>query len=219
MPLYRTALPSWIAVLSLFTGCANVPLTETGFLKDYSELAPAPEAEVWGIPDTVHLFRSGALDAGGYDAVLVEPAVWVPSPADDFEPSEAKMAWLLEEFSDCLKKGLGEDFEVVDEARPGALRVRPALTAINPQNVPLNLITVLLVLPVDMGGISGEIEVLDALTGERVLAISARREGNPFLWLEIFTVYGHARHGMWKWSRMLAAMLQPTGQSADPPTR
>jgi len=209
--LQRTLIQACITGLSLSAGCANVPLTETGFLVDYSALEPAPEAEVWGIPDSVRLYRSSRLDGNEYDAVYVEPAEWVPSPMSDFHPGEEKTRWLLEEFSDCLKKGLGEDFEVVDAPRAGALRVRPALTAVNPQNVLLNVIFFIALLPVDMGGISGEIEVVDAMSGERVLALSARREGNPFLWLEVFTRYGHARYGMWKWSRMLAGMLQPAG--------
>jgi len=195
--------------LFLLAGCANVPLTETGFLEDYSELKPAPDAEVFCIPDTVHLFRSPKLDAGGYDSVIVEPTVWMPSEKHKHRPSEEKTAWLVEDFSKCLEKGLGKDFEVVDTPRAGTLRVRPALTAIDPANVWINMLALFFILPIDMGGVSGEIEVLDAMTGERLLAMTARREGSPFLILETFTAYGQARHGVWKWSRLLAHRLQP----------
>ena len=195
---------------SLFgSACANVPLTRTGFLGDYSELKPAPHLQVWGVPDTVHAFRSERLDRGEYDAVIIDASVWVPSDKDDFEPSEEKTAWLLDEFSQCLENGLSEDFEVVDTPRPGALRVKPAMTAVNPANVWINTLFLFLLVPVDMGGISGEIEVVDSVSGERLFAMTARREGNPFLFLETFTTYGQSRHGMYKWSLLLNEQLQP----------
>ncbi|MFT5291473.1 MAG: hypothetical protein ACI8QS_002063 [Planctomycetota bacterium] len=208
--MHRKILPAALAASSLLlASCANVPLTETGFLGDYSDLKPAPEAEVWGIPDTVRLYRSPALDQGAYDAVIVDASVWMPTDEHDHRPTDEKTAWLLEELSICLAKGLAEDFEIITTPRPGALRLRPAMTAVDPANVWINLVTLVLLVPVDMGGISGEFEVVDAMTGERVLAMDARREGNPFLFLEVFTTYGQARHGMWKWSRLLAEQLQP----------
>lgn len=208
MKLHFARWPCLSAGLFALAACANVPLTESGFLGDYSRLQHALAAEVWGIPDSVLLERSPLLDEGGYDAVLVEPAAWFPS-LHDHEPSAEKTAWLLEELSSCLAKGLSEDFEVVDEPRPGALRVRPALTAVDPANVWVNLLFLFALLPVDMGGISGEVEVVDAVSGERLFAMTARREGNPFLILETFTTYGQARHGMWKWGLLLADQLQP----------
>lgn len=204
-------LLTWTLV-ALGTGlasCAGVPLTESGFLDDYSALEPAPEEEVWGIPDTVHLYRAGALDAGGYDSILVDASVWLPSDDHEHRPSEERTTALLEEFTRCLEKGLSEDFEIVDTPRSGTLRVRPALTAVDPANPWLNVPLLILVLPVDMGGLSGEIEVVDAMSGERVLAMTARRESNPFLIFEFFSWYGQVEHGMWKWSRLLARQLQP----------
>ena len=83
------------------------------------------------------------------------------------------------------------------------------MTAVEPANPWINVPLIFLILPLDMGGLSGEIEIVDAMTGERVFAMTARRESNPFLWLEAFTWYGQARHAMWKWSRLMADRLQP----------
>lgn len=201
----------WGLALGLsIASCANVPLTKTGFLGDYSKLEPAPEHQVWGVPDTVELYRSQSLDSSSYDAILVDPAEW--QQGGNFTPGDKNIAWLEEEFSKCLTKVIGKEFEVVNEPRPGALRIRPAVTAVNPQNVLFNLIMLVVAVPVDMGGISGEIEVVDAMSGERMLAMRARREGNIFLVLESPFIYGHARHGMYKWSVMLRDLLQPQGE-------
>ncbi len=209
MTLNRLALSLLVTTSAFCASCANVPLTESGFLGDYSLLQRTPDAEVWGVPDTVHLYRSDVLDEGGYDAIMVDPAVWIPSPEHDFDAGEKKTAWLLEEFSTCLAKGVGKEFELVHEPRPGALRLRPAMTAVDPANVWINVPLVFLLVPIDMGGISGEIEVVDSMSGDRVFAMTARREGNPLLILETFTSYGQARHGMYKWSRMIARRLKP----------
>ena len=198
----------WVLALGLsIASCANVPLTKTGFLNDYSALEPAPEHQVWGIPDTVELFRSDVLDSGSYDAIIVDPAEW--QQGGKFTPGDENIAWLEEEFSKCLTKVIGKEFEVVTEPREGALRIRPAVTAVNPQNVLINVILLIVAVPLDMGGISGEIEVVDSMSGERVLAMRARREGNIFIVLESPFIYGHARHGMYKWSVLLRRLLQP----------
>lgn len=201
--LWRASLPA-----ALLASCASVPLTQTGFLGDYSEIKPAPEHQVWGVPDTVHLYRSPELDVRAYDAVLVDPTEW--HQGGTYEPNDENVAWLQAEFSKCMEKVLGREFEVITEPREGALRVRPALTAANPSNVLLNAILAVVAVPLDQGGISGEIEIVDAMSGERMLAMTARREGNIFLVLESVFIWGHARHGMYKWGLLLNKLLQPS---------
>ena len=78
----------------------------------------------------------------------------------------------------------------------------------NPSNVWVNIVGIILVVPPDMGGISGEMEVVDSASGERLAAMTATREGTPFLVLECFTKHGHAHHGVKKWARDLACLLQ-----------
>ena len=204
------SLVTSLAGLFLLSSCAGVPLTESGFLGDYSQVLPNKDLQVWGIPDGVRIYRSDKLDSGGYDAIHVEPAVWLPSDQHHHRPSEKKSSELAAQFSDCLRKGLGKDFEVVDAPRRGALTVRPALTAVDPSRWWINIPAIVFAVPLDMGGLSGEIEVVDSISGERVLAMTARRESNIFLLFEFFDGnYGQVRHGMWKWSRLLAKQLLP----------
>ena len=59
-----------------------------------------------------------------------------------------------------------------------------------------------------MGGISGEMELQDGMSKETLVAMVAHRDGSPFLIFECLMPYGHAQHGMKKWSKILAESTQ-----------
>ena len=99
-------------------------------------------------------------------------------------------------------------FEIIDEPRPGAARVRLAITDVNPSSVWVNVVGIVLVVPPDMGGVSGEMEIVDAETGERLVAMTATREGTPFLLIECFIRHGHACHGVKKWAGELSRLMR-----------
>ena len=192
--------------------CANTGMPRTGFLSNYEQLEAAPEHEVAFVPDDVDLFLSPKLAERRYRSAVIEPVVYRPADGVDHEPSAEAIVSLEEAFHRKLRRTLHPDFEIVTEPRPDSLRVRAAIAEVDPANVWINVVTLVLLLPVDMGGIAAEIEVLDAGTGERLLAMTARRDGSPLLILESFTTYGYARHGMKKWSRLLLELL-----TASPP--
>jgi hypothetical protein len=206
--------PLLAAGLLCLASCANLSVTQTGFLDDYDTLAEAPDHEVTFIPDEIELFQVDDLAERGYDAVLIEPAVYRPTadPRVGLEPEEIDE--LRADFDATLRETLGERFEIVEQPRPGAVRVRAAITDVATSNVPINVVMVILLVPTDMGGISGELELRDAMTDERLLAMSAYREGTPFLILECFSRFGHARHGMLKWSRKLRDLLTPASANS-----
>lgn len=203
----RSALLHCSLLACLGASCANMPMTRTGYLATYDDLEPRPEHTVWGVPDGIDLYESPALHEGGYDAVLIEPVVYRPGEGRDYDPSNTTVAELSSYFEEKLEERLGESFAVVHEARPGTMRVRAAFTAVDPSNVFVNVITVILLVPVDMGGISGEVEVTDAMTGERLAAMTLCREGTPFLFIECFFRHGHAHHGLKKWAGLLEEIL------------
>lgn len=186
--------------------------TQSGFLGDYTGLRAAPERQVWGVPDDILLDRRPALDAriasGGIGAVLVDPVVYLPAEGARYTMSPKAAKRLEDSSTERLRRELGKSFELVDTPRAGVARVRMAITDVNPSNVWVNILGVILVVPPDMGGVSGEIEIVDAMSGERLAAMAATREGTPFLLLECFTKHGHARHGVKKWSRDLTRLMQ-----------
>ncbi len=189
-----------VVVCGLLGACANSPMTETGFLGDYSGLKETPELQVGGVPDGVRMELDPGYRPEAYDAVYVEPVL----PPPDYDGEED----LAAEFREILVQTLGRSYRVVDAPRPGVLQIRAAITSVNPEKVWLNILTVVLLVPFDMGGISGEMEVLDGGDHHRIAAFTTCRDGTPFLLLECFTRYGHARHGMKKWARMLREVLR-----------
>ena len=192
----------------MVTSCANMPMTRTGFLEDYSQLKPAPERTVRFVPDGIDLYVNPAPSRSeGYDAIFIEPVVYKEAEGVDYVPSERVQDDLPRYFHRKLHKQLSKDFEIVEEPRPGAIRLRTAITAIDASNVPLNIVMLILAVAVDMGGISGEIEAVDAVTGERLSAMTLCREGTPLLVFESVNRHGYARHGIKKWSKELRDIL------------
>jgi hypothetical protein len=186
------------------SGCAKMKLTQTGFLPDYSQLKAAPDKEVSGVPDEVLFYEANGVDWSKYQSVLIEPVVYRPAEGAP-ELSAKQQAGLSEKFQHHFSKAYTKQgFTVVNKPGTDTIRVRAAYTDVNKSNVLINVVMVILAVPVDMGGISGEMELLDASTGEQLVAMTAHRDGTPFLLFECFTPFGHAKHGMKKWSRQLA---------------
>ncbi len=182
-------------------------MPRTGFLTDYDSLAPAPERQVWGVPDPIDLELAPGGVAGRYDSVWIDPVVYREVEGAGHHPTEANARKLERDFTRILTKVLGERFRVVDAPGPRTARVRAAITEVDPERPWVNVLTLILLVPTDMGGISGEFEIVDSISGERQVALTAVREGTPFLVLECFTRYGHAKHGMKKWAKELRSIL------------
>jgi hypothetical protein len=99
-------------------------------------------------------------------------------------------------------------YPVVTVPGPQALRIRAAITDIDTVNPALNLRTTVAVLvPLDMGGATIEVEFLDAESGERLAAMVDRKTGSP---LKIFSGYSrlaHARGAFDQWADELKLAL------------
>lgn len=181
----------------------------SGFLTEFDRLQDASDREVAFIPDAVRYWEASGIDWAGYTQVLVEPVEWRPVGSRAQRVGAHDAAKLCADFEGILRDRLGRDLRVVDVVQPGTLAVRAAVTDVATSNVLLNIVALIVLFPVDMGGIRGEIELVDATTREPLAALAAYREGTPLLLLECFSRYGHARHGMRKWARMLDRTLQP----------
>ena len=202
----RLLAPALVAALC--GSCAQMDMTRSGFLSSYDQLEEAPDREVRFVPDEVDYFEASAIDWTRYDTVLVEPVEYHQVGDRKRGPNREQRARLASEFTEILRRELSEEHELVDEPGPGTVLVRAAVTDADPSNIWINWLGLILVVPPDMGGISGELELLDAATGERLVAMTATREGTPFLLIECFFTWGHAHHGMKKWARSLARTIE-----------
>ena len=194
--------------------CAHMSLTTTGFLTDPESLERSPEREVAFIPDRLEWFEAEGVDWSGYRTLLIEPVEYVTGDGTRHPlPDEEARAYLTRKYRDHLVRELGQVFSVAEDARASSadghtLRLRAAITDVDPEWVWLNVLGTILVVPPDMGGISTELELVDVESGERLLAMRAYREGTVFLFLEVFHRWGHAKHGMKKWSKLLRRELE-----------
>ncbi|MFT6833775.1 MAG: hypothetical protein ACJAZN_003960, partial [Planctomycetota bacterium] len=213
--LLRTVIRACVVPATLLAAsCAHMrPATETGFLgDDYQALAPAPEYQVWGVPDEVRLEVTTKLReriaSGQVNEVYVAPAVYRPLEDPRYPMPEAAARRLEGYATRKFQHALAEDFTVVHEPSPGSVTVRLALTDAMNSNVWTNSLAMVVAVPVDQGAVSGELEVVDSDTGERLLAMTATRGGAFFLFIEAFNRHGHVRHGIKKWAKLTSRLLQ-----------
>ena len=140
--------------------------------------------------------------------MIVDPVVWTTIPDSHPDLDGDDRAELIEDFEGYLRDRFGDRYELVDKAGPATLRVRASLSDADPQWPLSNVIGLILLMPWDMGGIAGEVELVDAVSGERLVAFAAHRDGTPFLIFEAFTRFGQARHGMQKWTKLLIKLVE-----------
>jgi hypothetical protein len=201
---------------------AEPALPSGGFLGDYSEFRPGPSEDLlW-----VYRKEKGVLAA--YDAFLIEPVLVFFGPettGGGIEPGE------LRELADHLRgAGLEElgkaGFSVVDTPGPRVARIRLAITGVKPIRPEQNLGTKalgmvagigLLVPSVDVGRASIEAEILDSVSGERLVAVVASREGRRFFNLKnSSTRWGDAKAAFKKWARALGERLEELRAARTP---
>jgi hypothetical protein len=190
-----------ILALCLSVGaCAAGPATRSGFLQNYDGLvAPGPDDSL------IAQHPPCSFQLGSHDTVMIEPPQVL-----GFEPQDVDADRLRTVFAESLAQEFGQSLRLVQVAGPGTLRIRAAITDARKANVPLNILSQLLIWPVSRGGVSAEAEVIDVRRGERVAALSWTRKGAAMTAVTApFARYGDARSGLRSFARRLRAILDP----------
>ena len=186
--LFYSAL---IAILTLCcTACRATRQAEeverSGFLGPEVELRPGSgKAPLW-------VFETPVGSLAGYTRLIIDPVqVWYGDAARRSGTSEEDCEQLARALHDALLDALSPDYEIVVEPGPGTLRLRAALTDADAARPLGNTITTFVPslrrpavllgrfanVRVWTGAASVEGEVLDAITGERLMAAIDRRIG------------------------------------------
>jgi len=148
-PARRTAGIVALACGTLLAGCATdgsmlgngtsitasdkTRMTKSGFLSDYARLQATP----WG--EGIECWRAPNLDAKNYDKIMISRIVVSMAPPKDkdkeqtIDPSDLKT--LTDYFHGSLDKALKPQIQVVDQAGPGVIVLRIALTHLVPTAV------------------------------------------------------------------------------------
>ena len=111
------------------TATDSARLTKSGFLSDYARLRPTP----WG--DGIQCWREANLDAKRYDKVMITRMVVTLKSGQQQGVDPTDLKTLTDYFHDSLVKALRPQMQVVDQAGPGVLVMRIALTDLVPTGV------------------------------------------------------------------------------------
>jgi hypothetical protein len=192
----RLALPG---LVSFLCGCATERVTHSGFLSDYSQLAPAHG----NARDMVRLPPPG-LDLSRYAGVVIDPPkILAPGLTD------AQRRRLSFDLTDSLSVEFAAHLPVTTAHGPGILRVRTAITDVHQANVKQNVATLLFIPPLSNGGAAAEAEISDGGTQQVIAQIAfadVRGASSPS---GFFSKTGHAKKVLQEFAVKTVALVYP----------
>ncbi len=197
-------IASVLLVLGLLVlqGCASAP-PRTGFIPGHVALQPVPEDKSllwWQHPE----FKWQA-----YRRVILDPVQIQIDPAQAGKKVKMEeLQSLADKLRTTVAAELAPEYPVVDTPEEDVLRIRAAITEIDPANPTLNVVTALaLFVPMDMGGVSIEAEFIDSVTGRRLAAMADQKKGSPLQLVSSLKRFGHVQAAFDQWAEALKSAL------------
>jgi len=168
----------------LAAGCASTPPSQSGFLGDYSQLQPAPDRE------GVMIWVDQSTDLRPYTKLMFDPVQVLATPGPDQAQLPPDVLQRIGgQFQASLTRELQPAYQVVTMPGPDVLRVRSAITHIQPVKPDPGAIDFMPIKAAynvgreaTVGGprvaeMQAELEVLDP-SGKRVVAATVTRKGD-----------------------------------------
>ena len=162
MRVHRLGVPVVFALgLSLLAGCGaeEPPLGShsSGFLSDPSQLQP-------GRGDQAQLiYINPQADFSSYENVIIDPvAVWQGAGSCFPGVSPGELESLARDLGASMREQLAHEFQVLDRPAAGTLQLRIALVEVRRAGAGTGADFV--------GSVAIELEILDAVSGERLVA-------------------------------------------------
>ena len=198
---------SVVTVLLMAGLVAACPATNrvkySGFLKNYSQLKPDPKF------DGAHRWQDPSVNLAGYNKFIVDPVLIHFTPqADGVGLNPAELAELTAFARNTLIEKLSKSFRVVSSPGQGTLRLRAAITSIKETTPMLNLHPAMKFSGMGLGGASAEGEVLDSLTGKRIIAGADSRMGDRVAFKAGLSKYGHAKQVIEFWAEWFVNVMR-----------
>ncbi|MCK4881590.1 MAG: DUF3313 domain-containing protein [Candidatus Omnitrophica bacterium] len=183
-----------VAFIFALTGCAakEVKLTETGFLSSYSDLEPDMDSQ------GMYVYRNPNVNiAERYSQILIAPVQFKLDFAVKADTiSDGDRNKLADHFYQELKAGLEKKHTITGSPGEDVLLLRVAVTDILPNTVWLNIHWSTTLIGGGIGGASLEAELVDSITGERMMSFVDARRGKNIT--QKLTVPNYAK-GLTKW--------------------
>ena len=181
---------AWQALVIPTLAAQEETATTTAFLGDFSDLQQARN------DDDMVVYRTAEGVLTPYTRFLIDPVlIYFGSETSGGGVDPSELTRLAEYLRDAAVGQLQEvdRFEVVDAPGPGVLRIRAAITNVDPAGSVVNIATRaaaavttptgvgFLVPRVDLGSASIEVDMRDAETDERLVVVVATERGRRFL--------------------------------------
>lgn len=193
--MFYRATPRLCLVLGLLAlglisaGCANQRAWPSGFLTHNADL------QATGHGGDMAYVRPD-VDWKAYRTAYIEPAEIHPTKPGAVDLTPQEQTELTAYLHDATVQALRGRFTIVDKPGPDSVRVRAAITEVGKGNPWINIPAWVVAYPVVYGGVTVEVEILDARTNQRLCAMLASRTGHLREFSGTFTWLGHARAGM-----------------------
>jgi|GEM_PF-1996039 len=203
------AMTFWALLPLLLTGCSDLAVTQSGFLKDYTVLKPCKFDKKLFQDTHLFIYQREGVNWSRYSCAIVEP-VEITGPAKFVGLKAADEKTICQYLRQSIMESLGRNNYVnVDRTKTNAIRVRAAVTDIDVSEPLINAVTLAAVrMPLDIGGSSIEVEITDAITGQVLCSMAAFGNGNVFQVLQSLEKTGQAQLAIDTCTRQLAEKIK-----------
>ena len=220
--------PAFLVVMVfIVSGCATTPKGDySGFLDSYPELE-----ETEGSGGALIYVRED-IDWDAYEGVIVEPVqIILESDSNKSEITSEELQELITYFHDAILREIEDrDLQVVEETRPGVLRMRVAITNLIPGDPAAYSVGWVPIISYasaakrlatgaafGVGQAMVEVEILDSDSGRRLVVFIDREVGSKLNVSGGVTRWGHVERAFEKWAMRFPRYLtgKVEGEAAD----
>ena len=204
------------AFLITIVGCAQNSVKQGGFLEDYAKLGEDPS----GFADTY--YETPNVVWGAYDKAIIDQVTFFLKEDADHKGIDAdEFNQLAKYWNDSMVKSISKSYQIVTEPGPNTLRLRLAITDLEPGNPATGTVTT--VVPVGlaastlkkaatgthigMGAASFEAEIRDAQTGSVLAAGISKSSGSKYKVAKSVTKWGQVEAIFDQWTNNLLKRL------------
>ena len=190
---------------------------DSGFLQNYSLLS---DADSKGFLKRIYI-RDG-VDWSVYDKILLHDISFFFAEDAEYKAFEAnELAELSKAFQQSIVMNLSGPYEFTDTPGPGVIRMRVAVTNLVPSDSVTGTVTTVIPIGlgisalskvftgshIGMGSAAFEGEMLDAQTGEILMAGTDEKSGKKYNLNDSATKWGHIRDVFNTWSQNVRMRL------------
>jgi Protein of unknown function (DUF3313) len=195
-------ISSILVCATLLSACASQQTTRTGFLNSYTHMDVSEEDK-----DAL-VYKSRTKKA--YSHFMVDEVTYSPGQKSEKDLSADQLLELKKSYREAAIKTFSEKYQYTNLPAEGVMRLRLAITGIETPYLVINYLAG----PLSNGGASSESEVIDAISGERIVALSTHSNANPINGgvIEYFTKTGHAESVLKIHAEQLRALVDNAQQ-------